>query len=87
MHLQFYSVRDEKMQSYLSPFVSEGIIPALRSLTLAVNNPESMLSKFSEDYSLYKVGTFDTETGRLTSLDIPEHISSLSTLIKHKEKI
>lgn len=80
-----YSVRDEKMQNYLSPFVSDGVVPALRSLTLAVNNPDSMFSKFPEDYSLYEIGSFDSATGRLSSHDIPDHVASLTSLIKHKD--
>lgn len=59
---------DRKAQTFISLEPTPHIGVATRSLTEVVNNPEHNIGKWPEDFSLWELGTFDTETGEITVL-------------------
>jgi hypothetical protein len=63
--LKFYSIRDGKSETYNKPFteVSNGV--ALRNFMTAMENEDSMIKKYPEDFSLWQVGQFDETTGEI----------------------
>lgn len=67
MKLNVYSVFDVKAAVFANPFYMPNDAVAIRGFTEAVNNPQSVLNKHPEDYSLYKLGIFDDSVGKLES--------------------
>ena len=61
-----YSVNDIKAENYLAPFVSLNNQTAVRYFSTAVMDKQHDFHIHSEDYSLWKIGTFDTETTIIT---------------------
>lgn len=69
MILHVFSVKDEKAGCFvggLQLFPNESV--ALRAFTAAVNdrNGQNLLSVFPEDSSIFKIGTFDDQSGVFT---------------------
>lgn len=83
---QIYSVKDEKIGLFIGPFFSNGVVDALRSLTIAANDANSNLNRFSQDFSLYHLGTLDDESGKITTLNNPELITTVLQLINSTQK-
>lgn len=65
------SIHDSIAEVFARPIfcANEGV--ALRSLRDEVNNPQSDVAIHSKDYSLYRVGVFDDNTGIITPEPIP----------------
>lgn len=57
-----YSVYDNKAKAYSNPFTSVNQSTAIRDFTQAARDPNSQLSKFSEDFTLVELAEFDDET-------------------------
>lgn len=79
MILNIYSVRDLKTEAFMLPFFAPTNGAATRLLTDNVNDGQSMLFRHSEDFTLFKVGTWDDIEG-MVDMQQPEHIVDLSTL-------
>lgn len=60
-----FSVYDQKAEAYLPPFVLHNEGMAGRVFADCCNNPEHNFGKHPEDYSLFRLGTFDDEKGEL----------------------
>lgn len=63
-----YSVRD-LLTGFMSVSLDVNDASARRNFAHAVNRTDSLFNSHPEHYVLYKVGTFDTETGDLVVLD------------------
>lgn len=65
MNLKIYAVRDNATEQFGNPMFMVSNGQALRSFTDEVNNKEStnLLHKHPEDYELYEIGEYDTDTG------------------------
>lgn len=76
MRLFIYCVRDRAVASFGNPMfmVSDG--QAIRSFTDEINREhgDNQLFKHPDDFDLYKLGEFDTESGEFT-VNVPEQIS------------
>ncbi|ALS03459.1 VP5 [Gokushovirus WZ-2015a] len=57
-----YAVKDAK-STYMPCIVDYNDASAVRNFEHAVQSPESLMRSHPNDYSLFKVGTFDNETG------------------------
>lgn len=78
MEMKVYSIFDKKAASYMSPFFMHQDGMARRSFGDLVNDKQHQLgvNKHPEDYSLYKLGTFDDISGKLNGVSEPEFISN-----------
>jgi hypothetical protein len=74
MKIRIFSVRDQKVGSYMQPIFSPTVATALRSLEAAVADPNHDFSKWASDFDMYCIGEFDPETGVITPLNAPSHI-------------
>lgn len=63
-----FSIRDLKT-GFLSVTVDVSDASAKRGFEHATRKPDSLFFTHPSDYSLYRVGSFDTDTGVLTSID------------------
>lgn len=63
--LNCYSIYDKKAFSFATPFFAVNDEVAMRSFEDLVRDRRSLVSQHPEDFALYIVGRFDTETGKL----------------------
>jgi len=66
--MKIYSVRDKRANEYGQPMAMPTDAHAVRSFTQEVNRTDTanMLNQYPEDFAIYHVGTFDSETGCIT---------------------
>lgn len=69
--LHIFSIFDAKASAFLQPFFSRNADTAKREFTAAINGTGSF-NQFSEDYSLFILGSFNQEDGTFTLLQAPE---------------
>lgn len=62
MILGIYAIRDKKT-GFLSPTVDQNDAAARRNFEHAMMNEQSLMFSHAEDYALYRVGSYDTDTG------------------------
>ena len=61
-----FSVYDNKAEAFLPPFVLPKHEMAIRTFADSINNPETQLFLHPADYTLFSLGTFDDELGKIT---------------------
>lgn len=83
MELKVYSIRDAKAEIFNPPFYKKTHGEAERDFSALVRDEKSMVCKYPEDYDLYYLGTYDDNTGKLDSLDTPQHITKA---VQHAQK-
>jgi len=74
MLLKVYSIRDSKGEKYNQPFYQNTHGEAERNFSRICVDPESLISKYPDDFDLYYIGDWDDQKGVLISLDTPQHI-------------
>lgn len=81
MKFGIYAVRDVKV-GFQSVSVQSNDAVAVRGFESAVINSDSILFTHAEDFSLYKLGEFDVDSGRLIPLDLPVQLIEASACLK-----
>lgn len=74
---KMFSIRDGKAETFYPPFFKPSHGEAERDIRTATNDPKSVLSQYPEDFDLYYLGEFDTNTGKFNAKDTPEHLFKL----------
>lgn len=72
--MNIFSIYDSKADAYLQPFFSANSETAERELSSAVNNPgpqerPNNFYWYAEDYTLFLIGHFDENTGKIAAYD------------------
>jgi len=69
MKLNIFAVRDQATDQFGNPMFLVSTGQAIRSFGDEINNKESnnLLNKHPEDYALYHLGEYDTDTGTFTT--------------------
>jgi hypothetical protein len=62
---KIFAIYDSKAETYNNPYFALTTGAAIREFELAVQNNDSMLSKYPEDYTLFEIGTFDDSTAEI----------------------
>lgn len=70
MTQHMFAVYDAKAQAYLAPFPANTHGIAERMFADLVNADGHQFNRHPADYTLYKIGTFDTDTSELTSCEL-----------------
>lgn len=65
IHIQF-SVYDQAAQAYLPPWILPRIEMAQRTFQDCVNSKDHQFGAHPEDYTLFRLGTWDDETAQFT---------------------
>lgn len=78
------AVFDKKANHYDNFFITNSIAEAIRSFSIASNDPNTNLNKFPEDFELYKLAEINQENGLITNVNI-EALGLALTYIKSKE--
>lgn len=80
MKQQLYSIRDRKSGIYQNPLATPHLAEITRGLENAIRKEGIPLNTHTEDYELYRVGYFDTLSGRITPEEKPIHMLNLIDL-------
>ena len=75
------AVHDRQLDTFMRPFTAQSVGQALRSFKDETNREGSELRAHPEDYALYQLGTFNEQTGQVTSLDKPLQLALASNLV------
>lgn len=69
-----FSIRDAKAESFNPPFFHTTHGEAERSFRTAVSDPKTVFNQYPDDFDMYYVGEFDTNTGKFDVLKTPLHV-------------
>lgn len=83
MKFGVYAIRDVKV-GFQSISVQPNDAVAIRGFESTVINSDSVLFTHAEDFSLYKLGEFDADSGRLIPLDLPVQLVDASACLAKK---
>lgn len=75
MENKIYSVRDVKT-GYFAPVLDRDDASAIRGFALSLQDPHTIMGFTPQDFDLYCLGVFETETGRVTAYDSPAFVIS-----------
>lgn len=76
VNLILFCVRDNKTGVFEAPYFHKHSAIALRSWEQGVNMQDSIYGKYPDDYTLYEMGTLNTDTGELVSHEEPRLFSN-----------
>jgi len=71
MQMRVFSVFDSKAEIYGMPFFMPNIQMAKRAFADYANDATTNVGKHPEDYTLFELGLFDDNNGRLTAIGTP----------------
>lgn len=71
--MNVYSIRDSRT-GFLHPTFEVNDAVAARNFSHAVQQSDSVLFTHASDFSLFRIGTFEEDTGRLVSEEMPVYI-------------
>lgn len=63
--MKIFTVLDVKVGAFSKPFFSRNNETAIRDFKTAVNDPQSPLGKYAEDYVLHEIGHWDEDQGMI----------------------
>lgn len=66
MRFKSFSVYDDKAKAYLPPFFLPEVAQAIRTFGDCATDEKHEFGKHPEDYTLFQVGEFDTNSGVMT---------------------
>jgi len=69
MKLKIFSLRDQKIDAFMAPLAMQTTGQVIRMLQDEIerNEPTNIVAKHTEDFELFEVGEFDTDTGQITA--------------------
>lgn len=76
MVTSIFAVLDTKLGSFAQPFFAANSAFAQRMFLDAASDPSSMIGRHREDFFLYRLGTFDDESGYVEALTKPENLGN-----------
>ncbi len=80
MKFKIFTVFDSKAEAFNTPFFLAAKGQAVRAFEDEVNSENSEFSKHPEDYTLFCLGEYDSDTGAIT----PIKLESLGTALEHR---
>lgn len=80
MILNIYSIKDVDLD-YSSPFFASNDNVALRMFRAVARDKTTQIGQDPNFFSIYRLGTFDSETGFISTLPSPDFIVSANSLL------
>lgn len=74
MKLQVFAIYDSKVKDFANPFFMHSKGELQRGFTELVNDPKTKLNKYPEDFSVFHLGEYNSESGALIPLQAPERL-------------
>lgn len=75
MKMGMYAIRDAKT-GYFAPTVEVNDFAAVRNFEHAVTNGDSLLFSHSDDFDLFKIGEYDSDSGLVSACSPHVHLVS-----------
>lgn len=82
MKYGIYSIRDAAAGVFTAPTIDLTDECAIRAFSQAVNNAGSMMNFLPSDFSLYRIGTLDVESGQINGINPPSMLVCGDRLVK-----
>lgn len=82
MKYGIYSIRDAAAGVFTAPTIDLTDESAIRGFSQAVNNAGSMMNFLPSDFSLYRIGTYDIESGQINGINPPTMLVCGDRLVK-----
>ena len=82
MKYGIYSIRDSAAGVFTAPTIDLTDESAIRAFSQAVNNAGSMMNFLPSDFSLYRIGTLDVESGQINGINPPSMLVCGDRLVK-----
>lgn len=82
MVLQVVAIRDSKV-GFLTPAFEQNEETAIRNFSHAVVNSDSILLSYCKDFALYRIGTYDNDSGLITPEPIPVHLYEAADAVRY----
>lgn len=82
MKYGIYSIRDAAAGVFTAPTIDLTDESATRAFSQAVNNAGSMMNFVPSDFSLYRIGTLDVESGQIEPISPPAMLVCGDRLVK-----
>lgn len=82
MIIKIFSIFDSKAQAYLPPFLLPNEEMAKRVFRDCANDTNHQFGKHPADYTLFHLGAFSDENGRIETLETPYPICKAIELVK-----
>lgn len=79
---KIYAIRDSKGEYFNNPFFNNTHGEAERNFDKLVNDKQSNINQYPEDYSVYHLGDFDESKGTIIALKEPQLIVNATQLRK-----
>lgn len=73
MIMGVYAMRDS-LSGFMQPTIEQNDAIAVRNFRHAVLNPDSVLFSSAKDFDLCKLGSFDTSSGLITPVPLPQSL-------------
>lgn len=83
MRLKAFSVRDIKAATYTAPYFAPSVGEASRQFIRLAKDPQSMVGQFPEDFELFEIGEYDSDSGALFSHEVPKAVMMASAARSH----
>lgn len=80
-----YAIFDQKQEIFDSPFMATNDINAKRRFILMVDEENSVLARWHQDYDLYRLSQFSTKTGYFDE-EVPKKIFEGKSYIKKGDR-
>lgn len=80
MKLGIYSIHDAHV-GFMAPVTDMNDVTALRNFSVQVNTNET-IKRHSLDFSIYRIGTFDSDSGIIEAQIPPEIVANASSLLE-----
>lgn len=84
MEYPVYSIRDSRT-GFMAPTLDQNDDSASRNFLFAVKNSRDVMGAFPDEFSLYRLGTFNTESGVFQLEPVPVHVATGSSVSVAKE--
>lgn len=85
MKLEMFSVFDAATGVYGHPIFQVSTAQAIRSFEGAARDPSTQINKFSKDFSLFHIGTYDDSKALVENVIPPRHIASAHEFLRVAE--
>lgn len=86
MKTGLYAVYDTKGSFYFPPFCAGNDELAIRSILTMVLEGKTNISRFPEDYQIFRLGEFDDQSSKILSNDQPQYIISVCVLVEEFQR-
>lgn len=86
MEIQIYAVFDEKAKSFHQPFYQQTDGLVVRMMLETVKDPNSTISKYKEDFTIFHIGVFDDQKGMVVPRKTLRSLGNVLQIVNNLER-